>query len=276
LNDQLRSEMRRLDFRGNLIVDRDNPVLVQKALRDRFSAPGHWKAGYGGEAYLSRPHSEDALTWNVFRSLQMMGPQGLMIIQAVFGLSTVQNILFWGCDVESRSEPQQYLNCLIRGIDGRHRGTMTEPDLVVISDAEVAFVECKLNANGRESPWKAQGSGAEKRFRTYVNECGFKELEEIPTWEPMYQFIRQYVYARRLAELLDRRPLVFALIREEHVTSWGATYQPLRAFNPGIFRPFVTWQAIRNALAGTGDDRVAAKIVDGIDKALGSASKECQ
>lgn len=64
------NDLMEYDFRNNLIIDKNNPILIQKAWRDRFSAESHWNAGYGGEAYLSRKNSEDALTWNIFRSLQ--------------------------------------------------------------------------------------------------------------------------------------------------------------------------------------------------------------
>lgn len=274
MDDQLKSEVERLDFRSNLIVDPDNPILVQKAWRDRFSGSSHWRKGYGGEAYLSRSHSEDALTWNVFRSLQEIEVKGLDVIQKAFQMSSIRNILFWGCDVESHSEVQQYLNCLIRAIDGRHRGTMTEPDLVIITDREVAFIECKLNANGRQSPWKAQGEGAEKRFTTYKTECGFKELNEISDWKPVYQLIRQYIYASRLAKLLNLTPLVFPLIREEHTAMWKDIYRPLRIFKGDIFRPFVTWQTILNILERVGNDERVEKIKSKIINTLGNSGKE--
>ena len=274
MDDQLISEVERLDFRNNLIIDPDNPILVQKAWRDRFSSSSHWDAGYGGEAYLSRSNGEDALTWNVFRSLQEIGVQGLDVIQNVFQMSSIRNILFWGCDVESHSEVQQYLNCLIRAIDGRHCGTMTEPDLVIITDTEVAFIECKLNANGRQSPWKAQGKGAEKRFTTYKTECGFKELNEITDWKPVYQLIRQYIYASRLAKLLNLTPLVFPLISEEHTAMWKDIYKPLRIFNGDIFKSFVTWQTISKTLERIDNDKRVEKIKSKIINTLGYSGRE--
>ena len=42
----------RLDFRTNLIVDANNPVLILKAWRDHDTQ---------GRAYLGAPHGEDAL-----------------------------------------------------------------------------------------------------------------------------------------------------------------------------------------------------------------------
>ncbi len=110
--------LRKYDYRGNLIADKNNPILIQKAWRDRFSSKSHWDAGCGIE-YISKPNSEDALTWNVFRTLQLSGKKGLKIVSNLFNISKVNTMLFWGCDVESYGEGQQLLNILIRTVDGK-------------------------------------------------------------------------------------------------------------------------------------------------------------
>jgi len=244
--------LKQYDYRQNLIADKDNPILIGKAWRDRFSGESHWRAGYGGQAYLSRPNSEDALTWNTFRSLQLAGKNGLEIISSVFGISRVARILFWGCDVEHFGEEQQMLNILIRIIDGKHQGTMTEPDLILITEQEVAFVECKLNQSSQSSPWEARGEGAAKRFETYKKE--FPELEDIGDWRDVYQLIRQYVYSRSLGFHLKKSSLVVPLINEKHKDILLRYYSKLRnhALSAGdIFRDFVTWQDINSAISAS-------------------------
>lgn len=238
-------ELKIYDYRENLISDKDNPILIQKGWRDRFSSKSHWNAGYGGRAYLSRLNSEDALTWNVFRTLQLAAEDGLETISDIFQLSRLKRILFWGCDVENRGEEQQLLNILIRIIDGKHRGTMTEPDLVIVTEEEVVFVECKLNQRGNRSPWKAQGSGSEKRLKTYVQE--FPELQTVGDWKNVYQLIRQYVYTRSLSKHLKKKPLVVPLVNGDHegilsAYYWNLKESPLSKEN--VFRDFVTWQDI--------------------------------
>ncbi len=244
-------ELKKYDFRNNLIIDSDNPILIQKACRDRFSSKSHWNAGYGGEAYLSRENSEDALTWNVFRSLQAAGEYGLKVISDSFNITKVEKILFWGCDVENNGDEQQLLNILIRTIDGKHIGTMTEPDLVLITETEVIFVECKLNQNGNVSPWRAQGDGAKKRMKTYIEE-GFTELNDINDWELVYQLIRQYVYAKSLSEKLNKKPAVISFINNKHKEVLSKYYLKIKesAINDtGIFKDFVTWQDIRKKIS---------------------------
>lgn len=256
------------DFRSNLIVDRNNPILIQKAGRDRFSGDSFWKKGKdGGKAYIGVQHGEDAMTWNVFRSLQKEGQRGCEIISWVLGLSRVEKILFWGCDVESHSEVQQLLNILIRTTDGKLQGTMTEPDLVIITDIEVAFVECKLNLSGRQSPWKAQQgapgreSGAFKRMGIYKKI--FPELDSVKDWQDIYQLIRQYVYASLLAGELNkttevkREPVVIPLINKEHISGEHgdaltrlfekSKHSPLG--KNGVFRDYVTWQDLFDAIS---------------------------
>jgi len=82
-----------------------------------------------------------------------------------------------------------------------------------------------------------------------VNEYGLKKLGEICKWKPVYQLIRQYIYACQLAQLLDKKPLVFPLINQEHVNYWQKNYQPLMDINAEIFQPFILWQDIPDIIA---------------------------
>jgi len=240
-------ELSKYDFRSNLIVDQNNQILIQKACRDRFSDQSHWREGYGGIAYLGRINGEDALTWNVFRFLQQ-SRKGLSILSDVFEVSEIQNILLWGMDSEANGDEQQLVNILIRTIDGKHRGTMTEPDLIIITDKEVCFIECKLNQNGNTSPWKTSNpKSSEKRMNTYREI--FPELVHFDDWINVYQMIRQYVYSKSLGKILGKKPRVYPLINEKHKKVLQPYYDSLLNWdNSKIFRDFLTWQSIRNVI----------------------------
>jgi hypothetical protein len=257
------------DYRLNLICDPDNPVLVQKASKDRFSSPSHWRAGYGGEAYLGRPNSEDALTWNVFRSLQVAGHGGLEVLGSILGTkSPVKSVLFWGCDVEGCSENQQLLNILIRTTDGLLPGTLPEPDLVFITAEEVYFCECILNQSGTTSPWKAQGDGAAKRMDVYCRDLAY--LSTISNWEPLYQLIRQQVYAQKMAVALGKKPKVLPIVNGNHFRVLQRYYSALLeapSNGDGTFLPMVTWQEVADRLAQSAIERrdaILAKIYEAL------------
>lgn len=239
------------DYRENLIVDENNPILIQKARRDRYSGKKYWNAGYGGKAYLCRPWSEDALTWNVFRALQLAGEPGLNIIREVFNLSEIDKILFWGCNPSNPGAEQQLLNILIRTIDGRLRGTLTEPDLVFITNEEIVFVECKLNVQGEKSPWRPFGEGSEKRMKIYREK--FSELNEIENWKPVYQLIRNYVYAKSLSEYLEKGFCVTPLVSQGHFKDLNYHYSILKD-NPTFeesFHPLLSWRDILDSFSSS-------------------------
>jgi len=266
--------LKEYDYRGNIIVDKDNPILVWKAWRDHFT---------NGKAFLASPNGEDALTWNVFRSFQKAGNAGLDIISEVFGISKeVKTILFWGCDAENHGEEQQLLNILIRTIDGQLQGTMTEPDLVIITEDEVVFVECKLNLSGTTSPWKASSKkknveekdkidGADKRFAIYKKM--FPELMCINDWRDVYQLIRQYVYAKKLADYLNKKPLVIPLINADHKCNLSRHYSKIKdciANYNAVLQNFVTWQDIKEKISGSNlpnKEDVLRKIKDALSNA---------
>ncbi len=56
------------DYRDNIVIDRDNPILAFKANRDRYDDKK--QSAYAGMPMIGSIYSEDALTWNVFRILQ--------------------------------------------------------------------------------------------------------------------------------------------------------------------------------------------------------------
>ena len=80
-----------VDFRSRIIVEPDSPILAFKANRDRYT----WgtQPSYAGLPYLGSQASEDALTWNVFRSLQKA--RRLDIICNELDIGEPRGMLLW-------------------------------------------------------------------------------------------------------------------------------------------------------------------------------------
>lgn len=57
------------DYRDNILIDCNNPILAFKANRDRYFGAANQKV-YAGHPHIASINSEDALTWNAFRTLQ--------------------------------------------------------------------------------------------------------------------------------------------------------------------------------------------------------------
>jgi hypothetical protein len=58
-----------VDFKDNLIVDLDDPIIASQTRNWRYS-----KGIVKGLSYLGSENSEDAMTWNVFKTLEKSNP----------------------------------------------------------------------------------------------------------------------------------------------------------------------------------------------------------
>jgi len=58
--------LKKRDFRLNLIVDQDNPILIEKAWRDHFAGERFLEKGRGWRESVLTPESQD--TFSLFES----------------------------------------------------------------------------------------------------------------------------------------------------------------------------------------------------------------
>jgi hypothetical protein len=80
------------DYHSRIIVDADNPILAFKANRNRYTNLSN-QLKYAGLPYPESSESEDAMTWNVFRSLQK--GSGLNRVSNLLGIGEAQGLLLW-------------------------------------------------------------------------------------------------------------------------------------------------------------------------------------
>lgn len=244
------------DYRERILVDQGSPILAFKANRDRFT-----RGEYAGWPYLGSRNSEDALTWNVFRSLQIAGR--LDLAADVFGLSEPIGLLLWGLAPEKKDENLQYdVGEMLRSVDGRRRGQMTEPDVVLVGREEVALIECKLG--GPDKPPSRPWAGSGKRWEDYR-----KDLPELLTSEvdvkPIYQLVRIAFYAVKLGHKLNLHPVLVSLSNQ---ANWKLEPRRTRSL-ARLWEDFVEnigsvdircvsahWQDIERKCAGSGLDEL--------------------
>ena len=155
------------DYRTEIIVDWDNPILAFKANRERYTQPSKNE----GLPHLGNPYSDDAITWNIFRSLQKAG--SLDIITDKIGIGKPRGLLIWslapelGGDSIIPKSPEsgsvnsrlQYITGnLLRKSEGVLPGQIDEPDVVILGATGVAVgVVCKQpELNEARNPWKSK------------------------------------------------------------------------------------------------------------------------
>jgi hypothetical protein len=258
------------DFRSRMIIEPDSPILAFKANRDRYTQGT--QPSYAGLPYLGSQASEDALTWNVFRSLQKA--RRLDIICSDLDIGEPRSMLLWTLapELDSESTDLQYtVGALIRKFDGILHGQVTEPDVIVLGTKGVAIIECKLSE--REKPpshlWEGSLDSVRKRlpiYRQAESRLLKRDIAEEQIVE-IYQLIRMAFYALQLGKSLPSSPVVVSLANE---TNWHLEIRRLRKSPAELWDFFqdavetsnlrkkeLSWQHIARLITGSSLDELS-------------------
>src|SRR4030042_2395731 len=166
------------DYKENIIIEPDHPILAWKANKDRLRPswfPENLQRDFPeGFPKLGSVHSEDALTWNVFRSLQLK--HRIQCFANIFApeMDTPQ-IWFWGHDSNSQSkeidpEIQGILNQMEPwGNNGERK--QTESDLILRGKRQLVIVECKLGKpEAKLRAWQRSSKGMRPEYAVFIKQ----------------------------------------------------------------------------------------------------------
>jgi len=249
-----------LDFRSRIIVDPDSPILAFKASRDRYTRRWHV---YAGLSYLGSRYSEDALTWNVFRSLQKAQKLGFVCDE--FRIGEPLGLLLWtlATEVDNVSAKLQYsAGMLIRKFDGILPGQTTEPDVIILGTKGVAVIECKLSEPEKAPShlWKGLLGSVTKRLPIYRQaepNLLKKDVTDAQIAE-IYQLVRMAFYALQLGKSFHCAPVIVSLANEKNwrreIPRLGKSAAELWDFfrdaieTPDLRKENINWQHIRGLI----------------------------
>lgn len=210
------------DYRERIIVDPDSPILAFKASRDRYTnLPNQSK--YAGLPHLGSSQSEDAVTWNVFRSLQKA--RSLGIITNKLEIGQPRGILLWTLapEIDGINADLQYVTgAMIRKFDGIFPGQITEPDVIMLGTTGVAVVECKLS-EPKKAPshlWEGGVDRVGRRLRVYEEKKPrlLKDGTTDAEVAPVYQVVRMAFYAMELGNYFGLESIVVSLANRRNWT----------------------------------------------------------
>ena len=253
------------DYRERIIVDPNNPILAFKANRDRYTnLPTQFQ--YAGLPYLGSQNSEDALTWNVFRSLQMAG--NLDVVLAKFNIGEPKGLLLWTLAPEisgDNAELQYVTGSLIREYDGIFKGQTSEPDAIILGTTGVAVIECKLSEPDKAPPhlWEGTVDRVRRRLPMYKekNPGLLKSGIGDKAAAPVYQLVRMAFYATELGKHYNLEPVIVSLAnsrnwfikisKQQHSAAdlWDMFVQLLGENAPRC--ECIFWQDIKKLINGT-------------------------
>jgi len=253
------------DYRDNIIIDRDHPILSWKANKDRMQ-PGWFSAEVRSNYPQGLPkiasfHSEDALTWNVFRTLQQ--DNRVKCITDIFlpGFDT-HKIYFWGHDADVQSEKidadiQNSLNEIEPwGRDGRWQ--QTEPDLLLKSNDQIIMVECKLGEPEAEvKAWQRSKPGMRSEYDDFIHTLEATPFKNVFDYNRdgnrFYQLFRNYLLGISLALRWKTRFSLLAIVNDFNTNINGRSHlDEFSSFRSILTDPsntyLISWQQIQGKL----------------------------
>ena len=254
------------DYKENIIVEPKHPILVWKANKDKLR-PSWFSIDVQREfpeglPKLGSTHSEDALTWNVFRTLQLNDRIHCLTNIFTPSLDTYK-IWFWGHDA---SIPSQVIDSEIQEtldqMEPWGKGGIpqqTEPDVILRGKRHIIMVECKLGKQRqRVKAWQRSSPGMRPEYSAFIDRKGFGNLFK-PSFNyerdgnRFYQLFRNYLMGAALASrwhtTFSLLTIVNALNRNLEGRSHESEFKSFQSILTNDSNTFlITWQQVLDVL----------------------------
>ena len=241
------------DYRENIICDADHPILKWKANKKKERLPD-------GSPYIASEHSEDALSWNLFRSLQLTGKLSLVMDTLPIQVD-VQELYFWQHAVSRQSqdtdpEIQDVLNEMEPwGWNGRRQ--QTETDVILRGRHQIVVVECKLGKpDAMVRAWSRSGSTSRpmrSNYLSFMEKLGVKLFNKSFDLEGdgrrFYQLFRNYLLGAALCQKWDTEFSLVTIVNSLNSNLDGKSHEEeFGYFQSKLVQPsnafLITWQQI--------------------------------
>jgi hypothetical protein len=253
------------DYHENIIINADHPILRWKADKDRlrptYFSPEVQKEFIRGLPKIGSTHSEDALTWNLFRTLQLNN--GIQFVTRLFNSNLdISKVYYWGhdadqCDERIDGDIQDTLNQIEPwGIGGFKQ--QTETDIILQGKSNIVMVECKLGDPGKNiKAWQRSSMGMRPEYAVFLKKQGLKLFNENFDYERdgnrFYQLFRNYLLGAALSIRWNTEFSLLTIVNEFNTNREGKSHQfELDAFRSTLIKSsnvfMITWQQILKAL----------------------------
>jgi hypothetical protein len=246
------------DWRDNIIVDVDAPAIAWKATRDTFG--GH--TDVQGISRLASENSEDALSWNLFRTLEKT--EHLDVITRALGLEDEFQVLYWHRPWNA-AEPIPDISPALERVEPR-RGYHTETDIMLKGQRYLVMVESKLGKPGTLTrAWERTGStSVPDVYEVSLHTLLVDMHEWRKTMHRFYQLLRHMVLANELCrpEIWGLEPHLLAIVNEFNMHASLRTHaQEFEQFRQHLRVPprcthLLTWQELLARVQATLDPAI--------------------
>lgn len=208
------------------------------------------------ESRMARERSEDAVSWNVFRGLELTGALSAWLTRLLGHAPNHARVHYWSFDQTVLGTWPPLVSARDAFSERLSRGS--EPDIVIETDDADIWVEAKLGSGNDTTP--SDEGDARRRYSTgadgWFNHVFRQSFDSLAIAARRYELLRLWLLGSYAAHGRSKRFLLVNLVRdgqEEDVDAFAAS-----GFRQQANREFrrATWEEIMPLLDNDADQRV--------------------
>ena len=202
------------------------------------------------ECRIARDNSEDAVSWNIFRYLETTTQLGKLLSMLTQTEQHQVELIYWSYSQKNHGSWPELNHA--RKEFGENLQRSSEPDLIVISDNGLFFIEAKLTATNNTTPsnrnsYKKYLVGGERWFQRIFT-CDY---ETIAIKARKYEMLRFWLLGSWLASQTGRDFFLINLVLSGREMDIQQRFLPYIRMEPN--RQFIkaTWEDIYGIIEST-------------------------
>ncbi|MFZ4436859.1 MAG: hypothetical protein ACOYOS_00370 [Syntrophales bacterium] len=212
------------------------------------------------ESRIARDNSEDALTWNIFRYLENSHQLTDLLSHIVQEHCRYEELIYWSYSSQVRGAWPELDRA--RETFGENPARGSEPDLIVVTDKALFFIEAKLTATNNTMPSR---QNAYQYYLTGSNEWHKRvfrsDFVTIAVQAKKYELFRFWLIGTWLAKKMKRDFYLINLVLSEREQDIEEQFLPYLII--GKQRQFkrLSWESIYGYIVGNAPDSLEKEML---------------
>ncbi len=217
----------------------DNLLWKEKSDRELLERIKRWKR----ESRMARDNSEDAISWNVFRFLEKNNLIEEFLSSITGTPIKSSEVIYWSYSQKEDTSWSELNKA--RKEFGEEINKSSEPDIIIMTDKALFFIEAKLTASNKTEPSDKSNS---KKYETggdnWFSKVFKSSYKKVAIDEEKYELLRFWLLGTWMAEHQGLDFYLVNLVLSERETDIEAIFR--RHIKENQRRKFmrVTWENI--------------------------------
>ncbi len=203
------------------------------------------------ESRMENDNSEDAVTWNIFRFLERTTHLPDFVNMITGETVNEVDIVYWSYSV--KEDKKWGLLDEAQKIFGEREGRGSEPDMAIVTDKSIIFIEAKFNSGNATKPSNPAESidRYSKGGNNWSKKVFSEPLEKVAMKRKRYELMRFWLMGSWIAEKEEKDFYLINLVRKANTEKLEDTFKPaIKELKGGPIRMVkrVNWEEIYDLL----------------------------